>query len=684
MKKKVLLTSIMTIVLCLCLIAGSTFALFTSQSEVGIEVTAAKVEMTANISALKLASVRPATVAEIRNNPEIIIEDEFGGQYVYADRADTFANGGTAIFEDATLTLDRITPGDKVSFNIEGANTSDVTVQYRYVIECEDGQKLMSALRISVEGVTYEFLGAYTSGWKTLTPGNDITPAPVVIEFPVDKGNEYQELTTKIKVTVEAVQGNADVSGSQYDVVEFLDGVNVDMEGKTISGVGVVNYETLDLSNGTIAIKEVGFENFGNATLTNVAIDGGTPGTVAYGYAIVSNNNSNTDLNNVDIATANGGIAAANGAKVVFNGGEVIINSANTAQRYNFYAQGAGTVIEVNDGTFAFEAYRQRSYVAAIEGAKVYIKGGTFGVAPNHSRWKNPIYTDAASEVIITGGTFGFDPTKWVAEGCKAVKEGSVWTVKPVAVTTAEELAELLTSDAKNIAVTLANDIDLPISALGNITAGSGEYKLGGANTDNIIIDLNGNKLNITTTYWSAIGANNDNATITIKNGSMTSTGNSAGTWNAYDVRLCNCNYVIENVTFDKAVAIDNAGKSTTMKNVTINATGDVYALWITAEGQNVTIDGLTINSEGRGIKIDEQYVAAPEKVILNVSNATFNTVKKAAVIVKSAAGADITLDNVNIDNVKGDFTNAVWNDADSAASFDKITVVGGTIAQEN
>jgi hypothetical protein len=141
---------------------------------------------------------------------------------------------------------------------------------------------------------------------------------------------------------------------------------------------------------------------------------------------------------------------------------------------------------------------------------------------------------------------------------------------------------------------------------------------------------------------------------------------------------------VIENVTFDKAVAIDNAGKATTMKNVTINATGDVYALWITAEGQNVTIDGLTINSEGRGIKINEQYVAAPEKVILNVSNATFNTVKKAAVIVKSAAGADITLDNVNIDNVKGDFTNAVWNDADSAASFDKITVVGGTIAQEN
>ena len=41
MKKKVLLTSIMTIAICFCVIAGSTFALFTDSSSLGIEVTAA-------------------------------------------------------------------------------------------------------------------------------------------------------------------------------------------------------------------------------------------------------------------------------------------------------------------------------------------------------------------------------------------------------------------------------------------------------------------------------------------------------------------------------------------------------------------------------------------------------------------------------------------------------------------
>lgn len=246
----------------------------------------------------------------------------------------------------------------------------------------------------------------------------------------------------------------------------------------------------------------------------------------------------------------------------------------------------------------------------------------------------------------------------------------------------AAQLATSLTADKATIKVVLANNIDLPITSLGSQTAGSGEYKLGGESTQAIVIDLNGQKLNITTTYWSAIGAKNDNATITIKNGSMTSTGNSASTWNAFDVRLSNCNYVIEDVTFDKPVALDNVGKSTKMNTVAINDNGDLYALWITAEGQTVEIDGLTVNS-GRGIKIDEQYADAPAKVTLKVSNANFTTAKKAAILVKSAAGADITLSNVNINNVAADKVNEVWVDADAKQHYGLVTVTGGNLVLE-
>ena len=244
---------------------------------------------------------------------------------------------------------------------------------------------------------------------------------------------------------------------------------------------------------------------------------------------------------------------------------------------------------------------------------------------------------------------------------------------KPVVVYTAADLAAALTSDEEIISVILGNDIDLPITSLGTITGGSGEYKLGGENTEAITIDLNGNKLNITTTYWSNLGAKNDDAVFTIKNGSMTSS-QPTGTWNSYDLTFSNCQYVFENVVFEKAVALESGA---TLKNVTINETHDYYALWITAEGQNVSIDGLTVNSLGRGIKIDEEYVDAPAKVTLSVSNATFNTNKKAAIMVKSAAGADITLSNVNIANTP-DATHAVWVDEDSFASYDLVTVTGG------
>lgn len=247
----------------------------------------------------------------------------------------------------------------------------------------------------------------------------------------------------------------------------------------------------------------------------------------------------------------------------------------------------------------------------------------------------------------------------------------------------AQALAAALTANEEDILVVLGADVDLPISSLGSQTSGSGEYKLGGADTKNITIDLNGKTLNFTTSYMSAIGANNPDATITIKNGTVTSTGNSATTWNINDVTFANCNYVIENVTFNKEVALTNAGKSVTMNDVTINGTGDYYALWISAKGQTVKVDNLKINTSGRGIKIDEQYVGAPAKVTLDISNSTFKTTKKAAIMVKSVEGADITVSDIDISNVTADKVFAVWVDEDAKANADKVVVNGALMKVE-
>ena len=249
--------------------------------------------------------------------------------------------------------------------------------------------------------------------------------------------------------------------------------------------------------------------------------------------------------------------------------------------------------------------------------------------------------------------------------------------VEIVEVYNAEELAAALTANKETIYVVLGDNIDVPISSFGQQTPGSGEYKLGGVDTKSIAIDLNGKKLNITTTYWSGIGAKNDNVKFLIKNGTMTSS-QASGTWNSYDLTFANCNYTFENVAFEKAIALTNVGKDVVLKNVSIKETHDYYAMWISAEGQNVTIDGLTIESAGRGIKIDEQYVDSPAKVTLNVNNATFKTVKKGAIVVKSVKGAEINLSNIDIANVKADATHAVWVDVDSADYADLVVVNGG------
>ena len=294
----------------------------------------------------------------------------------------------------------------------------------------------------------------------------------------------------------------------------------------------------------------------------------------------------------------------------------------------------------------------------------------------------NPVFNVNIEDCTSKGG-FAYDEYICrVKNDAKSMKNLNITVDGAIVVSNADEIAAALTADKANVGVVLANDIDLPISKLGQQTGGSGEYKLGGEQTENISIDLNGYKLNITTTYWSGIGAKNDNALFTIKNGTMTSS-QSTGTWNSYDLTFANCNYVIEDVVFEKAIAFAATDKSASLKNVTINETHDYYAMWICAEGLNVTADKLTINSLGRGIKIDEQYIDALAKVTLTVKNSKFTTAKKAAIMVKSAAGAEINVENLDITGVAADTTNAVWVDEDAATYFDLVTVNGASKKQE-
>ena len=431
--------------------------------------------------------------------------------------------------------------------------------------------------------------------------------------------------------------------------------------------------ESLIVPAGVTSVINLNGHNIINATDSEELGEG--DGIVVYGNLTINGNGT------VQGKTRSVWARGNDNPTVTINGGNYV-GAVGGSQCEVIYASGNG-VITINGGTFQAETEDKVSF-AAPQYAVLNIHGnGASGC-----------------DIVVYGGSFkNFDPANNVSEnpaknfcapGYFSTKIGDNYVVADAqVVANAEELAEALKADAENIAVKLAGDLDVAISSLGQQTGGSGEYKLGGENTKNITIDLNGKKLNITTTYWSALGAKNADAVFTIKNGRMTSTGNSATPWNAWDLRFSNCNYVFEDVVFEKAVALDNVAKSTVMTGVTISDTvnTDAYGLWITAEGQTVTLEDCVIDmtpaTDGRGIKIDEQYVGAPAKVTLNVANTTFKTEEKAAILVKSKAGAEINVENIDITGVAADNQFAVWVDADSAAYADKVTVTGANVKQE-
>ena len=115
MKKKALLSSILVIVLCISVIAGSTLALFTSVEDINIAVTAGQVKITASVvnDSLKTWSSLYHTEEDAR----------YDG---------LFDNNGTAAFDSTqSLIVQRMTPGDVVKFTVHVDNESNVNIRYR-------------------------------------------------------------------------------------------------------------------------------------------------------------------------------------------------------------------------------------------------------------------------------------------------------------------------------------------------------------------------------------------------------------------------------------------------------------------------------------------------------------------------------------------------------------------------
>ncbi len=217
MKKKALLSSVLTILLCLSLIAGSTFALFTDEAKTNVAVTSGKVDVVATVENIQLYS--PKTIGE---NGTILDNTNIANGNV-------FANGGTVSVNENTVTLDKIVPGDYVTFDIVVENKSNVSIQYRTIIKKLEDTGLWSGLKVTIDESLYNG-ETKKSEWAELAVGAPNMVISVKIELPAEAGNEYQDKTCTFAYVVEAAQANAQMpsewnDGDEASAPNQVDGV---------------------------------------------------------------------------------------------------------------------------------------------------------------------------------------------------------------------------------------------------------------------------------------------------------------------------------------------------------------------------------------------------------------------------------------------------------------------------
>ena len=414
-----------------------------------------------------------------------------------------------------------------------------------------------------------------------------------------------------------------------------------------------------------------------NFTATDAGVNSAVAMRIRQGFDIAINGGTFTNLHSALQAYGNAGITVSditligkNGISAGTSTGVVIKNSNITATGYGVRADGSGAYeMTLTDNTISAElpvVVRK-----ATGDYKLKVDGGSYTAS-----------NDEGYDVVFTNGDDGtYEAPTGVFQ--LTIVEDTELNVFPVYV------AKIGTKGYQSLAEAIAavGDGEVVIELLADVTFDyNARDAYGTTGTTSLIINGNGKTLTLNqkNSDWSSFGLANADAKVVFNNMTIEKTGygDTSGAWNTHAI-IFSSKVEMTNVTVNNSMAVQNGA---TLTNVTINEANGYYGLWINGNGQSVTMNGgsITATNGGRGIKIADQYINAPASVTLNVTGTTFNTAKKAAVLVSSKAGAVITASNVDITNVAADNANFAWVDEDWAAHYGKVTVEGGDLGQEN
>ena len=185
----IVITSVMTVIVCLSLIVGSTFALFASSTTTNIAVASGKVEVVASITDFHMFT-RSETGSQI------------DGKWL----------SGQAHEQDGQITLYNMAPYDGVTFNIEIVSNSTVAIKWQVQLAFDGESELYNALQVDVSGIELiETDSIRASNWELLAPNSEQAVTTLKVRIELDESAlDAQSKNCSIAIAVFAVQANAD------------------------------------------------------------------------------------------------------------------------------------------------------------------------------------------------------------------------------------------------------------------------------------------------------------------------------------------------------------------------------------------------------------------------------------------------------------------------------------------
>lgn len=542
--------------MCVSLAAGATFALFTSQSKVNITVSSGKVQVLAEITDFSVYSPTSISTDEAEGNP--IVDAKNAATEVTQDGtvySGIFYNKGTATLDTAkdagAITLNNMTPGDKVTFTLTLKNESNVKVKYRTTVAHGENSAtdLLKALVFNIGGITVES----STIWKSLDPADsdddkNIAVYECSIELPTSVNNDYQDKSCEIYFLVEAIQGNA---------------------------------ETVDATAKIATMASVAVSSINTETQTEQTAEGEKTYLVTKTSLDITSKDSvpASDTQTVAVAKA----VIPEGAKLEETATQLTLNIYETETPSNF---------KVEDGKNAKALEVEMKGLSSDNTQPIKV---TMFVGKNLENLTLTHITADGTKTKMTSVTeldkvvkdkFYYDSTTGLVTMATATFSPFVCSFDAKLVSTAEEFIEALKdSSLKTIKLNADIEIDPKYNVNNRLNV----------ETDGLTIDLNGHTL---TARNCALTITGDN--VTIKNGKMVASNNGS-----YTMMIKGKNVTVDKITMTGGVNVSGSNSSDTeydaivnVNNCNITATG--YYTVCAQDNSSVTIKNSTL-TRGNG-----------------------------------------------------------------------------------